>query len=485
MNKSYTTDKTDNRIDETNKVDRLYNIFLGASGVTTDSRNVPEGSLFFALKGDNFDGNRFALAALEAGASFAVVDDRTLLTILSESVSDAEEDHSSDSGECGQKGLPLRERLILTDDVLSTLQQLAAHHRRKLGIPIVALTGTNGKTTTKELITAVLSTEYNVVSTSGNLNNHIGVPLTILGMKQDTEVGVVEMGASAPGEIATLASIAAPDAALITNVGKAHLLGFGSFEGVKQTKGELYDYIKDNGGVILYNHDNIHLCQMVADRNLPETIPYGINYRGVEILSSSGDDPLLKIKLKEGEVISCNLVGSYNADNIMAAVAVGEYFGIPLKSAASAIEGYIPRNNRSQLIRENGNTIIIDAYNANPTSMRAALENFFSMELICKTLILGDMLELGKDSQSEHKAILELIAETKDIEQCFFVGAEFLKSYEATYPGKKNTELKNALFFKNSAELHDFLTKENLTGKSFLIKGSRGTRLEVVLPALS
>ena len=452
------------------KLDHLYRIFLESTGVTTDSRNVPQGSIFFALKGDNFNGNRFALAALEAGAAYAVIDE-------SPAENPIEESPISNS-------INFADRLIVTEDVLATLQQLAAHHRRNLGIPILALTGTNGKTTTKELITAVLSSDFNVAATSGNLNNHIGVPVTILGMGRDTEIGVVEMGASAQGEIATLADIAAPDVVLITNVGKAHLLGFGSFDGVKKAKGELYDYIADNGGAILYNHDNPHLCQMLAEREFAEAIPYGMEYQGAKLLALSQQEPFLRILLADDVLISTNLVGSYNADNVIAAIAAGEYFGITPECSAKAISEYIPQNNRSQLIRKNGNTIIVDAYNANPTSMRAALENFAAMELSCKNLILGDMLELGADSQAEHRTILEYIKTLGDIEGCFFVGAEFRKSYETADNGYNKIELKGALFFDNSSDLHDFLAKQKLAEKSFLVKGSRGTRLETVLPVL-
>jgi len=448
-----------NTIDNTAKLSLLYRIFSESTGVTTDSRAVPQGSIFFAIKGDNFDGNQFALAALESGAAYAIIDDPVIMEATS-----------------------FKNRLILTENALATLQQLAAYHRRKLGIPILALTGTNGKTTTKELIAAVLSTEYNVTATSGNLNNHIGVPLTILGMGSDTEIGVVEMGASAPGEIAILAAITAPDVVLITNVGKAHLLGFGSFDGVKKTKGELYDYIADNGGIILYNHDSPYLSGMLSGRGLAEAIPYGMEYQRAELLVSSQEEPFLKIRLADGILISTNLVGSYNADNVMAAIAVGEYFGITHKNSAEAIAIYIPKNNRSQLTRQNGNTIIVDAYNANPTSMKAAIENFISMDLPCKSLVLGDMLELGADSQAEHTAILKLIVDIKNIESCFFVGQEFRKSYENLNDRDKQFGLKNVAFFDNSSQLHDFLAKERLSGKSFLIKGSRGTRLEVILP---
>ena len=437
-------------------MENLYQIFLESTGVTIDSRTATQGSIFFAIKGENKDGNHFALAALEAGAAYAVISESSE-ELLSSNYTD---------------------RLILTEDTLTTLQQLAAHHRRQLGIPFVALTGTNGKTTTKELITAILSKEYNVGSTSGNLNNHLGVPLTILSMKIGyTEIGVVEMGASAPGEIGTLAAIAAPDVALITNLGKAHLLGFGSFDGVKKTKGELYDYIADNGGTIVYDHDNPNLVEMLSEREFStEPIPYGIEYQKTEILPASEEKPFLTIRLANGTLISTKLFGDWNTENIIAAIAVGKYFGITSELAAKAIAEYTPTNNRSQLTYQNGNTIIADLYNANPTSMRTVLEYFAATKFSCKNLILGDMRELGNVSQAEHKAILELIERFDSIAESFFVGPEFRKSSDGI-------AIKGAQFFNDSEELQNYLTKETFTGKTFLIKGSRGIKLEGILSA--
>ncbi len=433
------------------KIEQIYKIFLNSAGISTDSRAITPDSIFFALKGENFDGNTFALQALEGGARYAVVDD---------------------------KSLPANDHLIQTDDVLKTLQDLARYHREQLGLTIVGLTGTNGKTTTKELISAVLSAKYQVVSTQGNLNNHIGVPITILKMGDDTQIGVVEMGASAPGEIATLVSISQPNFGLVTNVGKAHLLGFGSFEGVKSTKGELYDYLLKTGGTVLYNIDNPHLCEMVKKRDALKTVPYGIHYQGCEILPTSSAEPFLRMKLRSGKIINTNLIGAYNSDNVMAALAVGDLLGVDPNLAAESIEKYVPSNNRSQLVKGKSNTLIVDAYNANPTSMRAALENFSKMDRGVSTLIIGDMLELGIESQNEHKAILGIIKDMA-IENLLFVGDEFAKASmgDAYW-------ILNARFFKTSIELRDYLTSNPINGNTFLIKGSRGTRLERVLDIL-
>lgn len=429
----------------------LYKLFLESSGITTDSRAIAPGSIFFALKGENFDGNSFALAALEAGAKYSVVDDSSL---------------------------PENKGLIKVDDVLLALQDLARFHRKQLDIPIVGLTGTNGKTTTKELITIVLATKYKVSSTQGNLNNHIGVPLTILKMDKSTQLGVVEMGASAPGEIATLVSISQPNYGLITNVGKAHLLGFGSFEGVKNTKGELYDYLSKTDGTAIYNIDNAHLCEMIEKRPGIKCVPYGLKYQGCNVLPTSSEEPFLRLKLHSGDMICTRLIGSYNSDNVMAALAVGKLFQTELHLAIEAIENYTPSNNRSQLIKGAKNTLIVDAYNANPTSMRAALENFGKMERAATSLVIGDMLELGTESQNEHKAILGLIKEMRT-DNLFFVGSEF-----ASAATGDELLMNKAKFFKTSLELREYLVANPVSENTFLIKGSRGTRLERVLDVL-
>jgi len=436
--------------DSTNlySIPNLYKLFLTSSGICTDSRQITPGCLFFALKGENFDGNKFAKQALEQGALCAVVDNQDIC-----------ED----------------ERYLYTNNVLLCLQDLARHHRKQFPIPVIAITGSNGKTTTKELITRVLSTKYKVLSTSGNLNNHIGVPLTLLKIDNTTEAAVIEMGASAPGEIELLANIALPVTGLITNIGKAHLLGFGSLEGVKKTKGELYNYLKANGGIAFYNSDNPLLQEMVAARKEMVALPYGNNESKIEILKPTSQNPFLNIKTNNNKIIKTHLIGNYNASNVLAALAVGDYFGINLQHSIEAIETYIPSNNRSQLIKGHDNTLIVDAYNANPTSMKAALENFMDIDASTKGVIIGDMLELGKDSTEEHKKILKII-EKMDLKYIFIVGKEFAQAAkEYDYFKRK------AVFETTSQNLKEHLSQHKITGATLLIKGSRGIKLEKVL----
>ena len=448
----------------------IYNKFKECGVVTTDTRTLKGGEMFFALKGENFDGNEYAQKALGLGARYAVVNKSSAAA-------------SSDDP-----------RLVKVDDTLKTLQDLARWHRSMTivdGKPltVIALTGTNGKTTTKELIREVLSVKYRVTATEGNLNNSIGVPLTLLKINQDTQLAVVEMGASHPGDIKELVDIALPNYGLITNVGKAHLLGFGSFEGVKKTKGELYDYLRRTSDKVFINADNPHLCQMASERNLqsdPERpysllIPYGLEYQGASVLPSSAEEPFLRISVPvtpgtaEGSLlIRTNLVGSYNADNVMAAIAVGTQFGVSLEDAVRAIEAYVPSNNRSQMTRTEHNTLILDAYNANPTSMAAALENFSNVSADCRIAMLGDMLELGEDSAAEHKAVIES-ALSRGFCKVFFVGKEFASVSVAS---------DNAMFFQTSDELADYLKANPVHGATILIKGSRGTRMEKVIPVL-
>jgi len=432
-------------------IEHLYHIFRQSSGVCTDSRAIQPGTLFFALKGETFDGNSFALKAVESGALYAVVDDSSL---------------------------PEHEKLILVEDVLKTLQQLARYHRRKLGLPIIGITGTNGKTTTKELISRVLMAEYRISYTQGNLNNHIGVPLTLLKMDENTQIGVVEMGASAPGEIATLVDICEPDYGVVTNVGKAHLLGFGSFEGVVKTKGELYDYLKKNDGTVIYNIDNPDLCSMIEKREPLKSIPYGMSCEGAVLLPVTAENPFMRIRLDTGEEVDTKLVGAYNADNVMAALAVGKLFFIDTPAAHDAIRNYVPTNNRSQLVSGKFNKIIIDAYNANPTSMRAALSNFAMMEKRLSAMVIGDMLELGDESRNEHKAILEVIS-SMNADVLFFVGKEYLQAARSF-----GDIMSKARFFDTSAELKDFLIANPLKNHTVLVKGSRGTCVEKVVEAL-
>ena len=440
----------------------IYNKFKECGSVTTDSRTLKGGEMFFALKGENFDGNEYAMKALEAGAAYAVVNRDSSVAATDDP------------------------RLIKVDDTLKTLQELARWHRSMTivnGKPltVIALTGTNGKTTTKELIRAVLSARYNVTATEGNLNNSIGVPLTLLKINKDTQLAVVEMGASHPGDIKELVDIALPDYGLITNVGKAHLLGFGSFEGVMNTKGELYDYLRRTSDKVFINVDNPHLCRMASERNLqsdPERpysllIPYGVEYQGATVLESSAEHPFLRIRIGDS-MISTNLVGSYNADNVMAALAVGQYFGVPFEDAVNAVSSYVPSNNRSQMTRTEHNTLIVDAYNANPTSMAAALENFSNVSADNRIAMLGDMLELGEDSAAEHKAVIES-ALSRGFSKVFFVGNEFSAVSLAS---------DEAVFFQTSDELAEYLKSNPVQGATVLIKGSRGTRMEKVIPVL-
>ena len=442
----------------------IYKKFKECSGVSTDTRSLKGGEMFFALKGENFDGNEYAMKALEAGAAYAVV--------------------NKDSA-AGSSDDP---RLIKVADTLKTLQELARWHRSMTivnGKPltVIALTGTNGKTTTKELIREVLSVKYKVTATEGNLNNSIGVPLTLLKINSETELAVVEMGASHPGDIKELVDIALPNYGLVTNVGKAHLLGFGSFEGVKNTKGELYDYLRRTSDKVFINVDNPHLCQMASERNLqsdPERpysllIPYGLGYQKASVLPSSPDQPFLRIAVCS-KVVETNLIGSYNADNVMAAIAVGAQFGVSFDEAAAAIAAYVPSNNRSQMVRTERNTLIVDAYNANPTSMEAALKNFASLQAEHKAVLLGDMLELGEESVAEHIRVASMALDS-GFETICFVGSEFRQALSQINSSQ-------ALVFDTSAELAAWLTDHPLTGFSCLIKGSRGTRMEKVIEML-
>lgn len=447
----------------------IYNRFRQCCSVTTDSRAIKGGELFFALKGENFDGNEYALAALEAGAAYAVV--------------------NSDSN-AAASGDP---RVIPVEDTLKTLQELARWHRSMTivnGKPltVIALTGTNGKTTTKELIRSVLSVRYNVTATEGNLNNSIGVPLTLLKINSETQLAVIEMGASHPGDIKELVDIALPNFGLVTNVGKAHLLGFGSFEGVKKTKGELYDYLRRTADKVFLNVDNPHLCQMASERNLhsdPErnyslVIPYGLDFQGCKVLTSDAQHPFLRIEMpcdsRNGYLtVNTNLVGSYNADNVMAAIAVGKHFGVSVDEAVKAIESYVPSNNRSQMTHTGRNTLIVDAYNANPSSMDAALNNFATVASDNKVAMLGDMLELGDESFEEHVKVVRRTRES-GVQGLFFVGEEFSKALKSLNDP--------APCFKTSQELCEHLSANPVDGAVVLVKGSRGTRMEKVIAVL-
>ena len=462
----------------------IYNKFKECGVVTTDTRTLKGGEMFFALRGENFDGNEYALKALELGARYAVVN------------------RSSKVGtDCvaGVLDADVAARLVMVEDTLKTLQELARWHRSMTfvgGKPltVIALTGTNGKTTTKELIREVLSVKYRVTATEGNLNNNIGVPLTLLKINSETQLAVVEMGASHPGDIKELVEVALPNYGLITNVGKAHLLGFGSFDGVKATKGELYDYLRRTADKAFINVDNPHLCQMASERNMQHDserpysllLPYGLEYSAAAVLPSSAEYPFLRIQIGE-RVVSTNLVGSYNADNVMAALAVGQHFGVSFEDAVAAVEAYVPANKRSQMTKTERNTLIVDAYNANPTSMAAALENFSNVAADCKVALLGDMLELGEESLAEHIAVIKSAC-SRGLSHVYFVGKEF-QAASGALSDELGTEaaaqlLSNADFFSTSDELAAHLASEHLSGVTILIKGSRGTRMENVIPSL-
>ena len=421
------------------EISTLYNYFKECGKVTTDTRNCPEGSMFIALKGETFNGNAFARQALEKGCRYAVVD------------------------EAEYADAP---NILLVDDCLKTLQLLAREHRRALGTPIVGITGTNGKTTTKELIATVLQKRYKTLYTQGNLNNHIGVPLTLLGLTEEHEMAVVEMGANHPGEIRTLVNIAEPDCGLITNVGKAHLEGFGSFEGVVKTKSELYDYLrsKENAFVFL-DKDNEVLCQ--ASVGL-ESIGYGLEGEDLYVKGKlHACAPFLAFEWEHEGVsydVNTHLIGTYNVKNALAAIAVGCRFGVPAEAICEALNGYIPSNNRSQLTETADNHLIVDAYNANPTSMMAALENFRLMEVQNKVAVLGDMKELGEGRVEEHRKVVDFLGQC-GFERVILVGAEFGKA-NVGFEHYPDVEAVKVLFAENKP-----------VGKFVLIKGSNSMKL--------
>ena len=420
----------------------LYQIFLDCQLVTTDSRNCPEGSLFIALKGESFNGNAFSGKALETGCAYAIIDEP----------------------EYAVEGVHLD---ILVDNCLQTLQQLANYHRRQLGTRVIGITGTNGKTTTKELISAVLSQSHNILYTLGNLNNHIGVPSTLLRLKAEHDLAVIEMGANHPGEIKFLSEIAEPDCGIITNVGKAHLEGFGSFEGVIKTKGELYDFLrKKEGSTVFIHHDNAYLMNIAGGLNL---IPYGTEDDLYVNGRITGNSPYLTFEWKAGKdgetyQVQTQLIGEYNFPNALAAITIGLFFGVEAAKINEALAGYTPQNNRSQLKKTNDNTLIIDAYNANPTSMMAALQNFRNMEVPHKMLLLGDMRELGAESAAEHQKIADYIKEC-DFEEVWLVGEQFAAAEHSfkTYP--------------NVQEVIKELETNKPKGYTILIKGSNGIKL--------
>ena len=443
------------------EINELYDIFRKCGKVTTDSRKVAGGELFFALKGENFDGNLYAAKALEAGAAYAVVDADSQAV---ESVGD----YIDSSG---------RSRIIPVPSTLETLQALARHHRenvRSPRLPVIGITGTNGKTTTKELIRTVLAVKFNVKATEGNLNNDIGVPLTLLSIGSETEIAVVEMGASHPDDIEKLVKVSEPDYGIITNVGKAHLLGFGSFDGVKKAKGALYDYVAAHDGEVFVNADDADLVSMAKSRSGIVLIPYGIENDETEILPVTPDEPFLRLGFPDGRILKTALVGSYNAANVLAALCIGRHFGVDEDAAFDAISSYTPSNSRSQMVRTANNTLIVDAYNANPSSMRAALDNFSRIEAPDKTALLGDMRELGENSVNEHIEILRL-ALSLGLSNLCLVGDEFSKAM-------KSVDCPPTVrWYPDSSMLAAALHTAPLTGHVILIKGSRGIMMEKVL----
>ena len=470
--------------------EELYKLYCECGcRVTTDSRSVPAGAIFFALRGENFDGNDYALKALEAGAAYAVVNDDAFPSAAPGPCGRA---MPVLAAPCGPQTGPLpvadgkaegKARLIPVPDPFKTLQDLAVHHRKALGIPVIGLTGTNGKTTTKELITAALGAKFKVASTKGNLNNDIGVPLTLLAIAPDAEIAVVEMGANHPDDIAKLVKVSQPDYGYITNVGKAHLLGFGSYEGVLAAKTELYKWIGAHRGVLFLNTDHADLLRE-ARKQPCHSWEWSRESLGVEVLPVSADNPFLSLKLnKSGRMVRTRLVGAYNTDNILAALEIAVYFGVPPDDAIAAIEAYEPSNKRSQLVRTGRNTLIVDAYNANPSSMALAVDNLAAINAESRLALLGDMRELGESSVEEHRNIVLKLASAGI--PAFFVGEEFGKALHelAIVPGEDS--LVPGLFH-TSADLAEYIREntEKFRGKTILVKGSRGIMMEKTIPEL-
>lgn len=422
------------------EIERLYDIFKQHPSITTDTRNCLPDSIFFALKGANFNGNEYASKAIEQGCSYAVVDEPQF----------ADE----------------QKNILLVADCLKALQDLAHYHRSKFSIPVIGITGTNGKTTSKELITAVLSKDFEVLSTQGNFNNHIGVPLTLLQMSKKHEIAVIEMGANHVGEIKMLSEIADPTFGLITNIGHAHIEGFGSYENIIKTKCELYDYIRTRKDGKVFIDANNDLLMKLADGLT--TIEYGQGENLFVRGKAVSNNPYMSFTWqfsKDDHLVHTHLIGEYNLSNVLAAVTVGKYFGVKKAKISEAIAEYIPTNNRSQLKKTEKNTLVIDAYNANPTSMNAALLNFKNLSIPNKAVILGDMRELGADAAMEHQAIVDIVADS-DIKDAFFIGENFCKT---------NTSLQ---CFENLNAFLEYLKANPLVDKNILIKGSRGIQLE-------
>ncbi len=430
------------------EIAQLHKLYLQSKGICTDTRAITPNSLFFALKGSSFNGNQFAKNAIEKKASYAIIDEPEYA-----------------------RG----DKYILVNNVLETLQELANFHRKWLNIPIIGITGTNGKTTTKELINTVLSRKFKTFATQGNFNNHIGVPLTILSMDKNTEIGIIEMGANHPGEIAELCLIAEPDYGIITNVGKAHLEGFGSFEGVKKTKAELYHFIENKKGTLFINSQNEHLKSMLNEG--ASIILYGNHANDLVKLSQIQNSEFLNLDatIKDHTyTFSTQLIGNYNAENALAAICIGTYFGVSITDIQKALFEYIPSNNRSQLINTQRNKLLLDAYNANPSSMSVAISNFASLDHNNKWVVLGEMKELGEISNKEHRNILDLVSKFK-FKNVLLLG----NSYSQQLSTKDNVQC-----FKTIDQLKDALKEHHISDAFILIKGSRSNKLEQITELL-
>lgn len=428
------------------QIQELYSLYLKHPSVQTDTRKIQKGDLFFALKGPNFNGNTFAQQAIEKGAAFAIVDEAISTNVSSN-------------------------QIILVDDVLLTLQALARYHRQQFTIPFIAITGSNGKTTTKELVYAVLSTKYTTYTTQGNLNNHIGIPLTILSIQPNAEMAVIEMGANHQKEIAGYCTYVLPTHGIITNCGKAHLEGFGGVEGVRKGKGELFDYLRATNGTAFINWDYDYFHSMST--NIAHMVKYGTLTGDIigQVISS---EPFLNVQIQSGFessfAINTQLVGAYNVANVLTAVIIGKYFGISINLIQKAIEGYAPSNSRSQLIQKDTNHIVLDAYNANPTSMKAAIENFAKLSAPKKVLLIGGMMELGEDSIVEHQAIANFI-DNFTWEKVIFVGGDF----------QQIVTKQPSLFFPSSLEAKSWYRQQSFTNTYLLIKGSRSMQMEKII----
>lgn len=428
-------------------IESLHHHFTETSGVCTDTRNIAKDSLFVALKGENFDGNQFVEQAIKSGAKYAITSEANFAN---------------------------NQTIFYVNDTLIALQNLANYHRKQFNIPVIAITGSNGKTTTKELFNVILSKKYKTLATKGNLNNHIGVPLTLLQLNHEHEIAIIEMGANHQGEIALLSKIAEPNMGLITNIGKAHLEGFGGIEGVIKGKTELYRFLQEQNGLIVYNADNAILKEKVNHQN---TLCYAFNQEADCIGNIESDQPFLRLnycyKNQKSITVNSNLIGLYNAENILSAICVGKYLQVEDQSIIEAIGSYAPDNSRSQIIKSNTNTIILDAYNANPSSMKAALENFSKMEASHKIVILGDMFELGESSSAEHDNIIKE-AMKGNYQQRIFIGPRF-GEHKLSY---------DALFFESTLLCNAYLQSLNKSNLNILIKGSRGMKLETLLTSI-